>query len=148
MTLLSRINADLQTAIRENNGPARDTLRMLKSQIQQEELARGTELDESATIQVLQRAVKTRRDSAGQYREGGRPELAASEEEEIKVIETYLPKALSETELREIIVSLRDELQISSPRDMGQLMKALNARYAGRVDGRLASQIIKDTLAS
>jgi uncharacterized protein YqeY len=85
--------------------------------------------------------VKTRRDSIKSYVEGGRQDLADKEQAEIEVIERYLPKQLSEDETREAIAGIIDELDLSSKKDLGRVMKEVKARYPGQVDGRLASSI-------
>jgi hypothetical protein len=92
-------------------------------------------------LAVLSRAVKSRRDSIKSYVEGGRQDLADKEQAEIEVIERYLPKQLGEDETREAIAGIIEELGLSSKKDLGQVMKAVKARYPGQVDGRLASSI-------
>jgi hypothetical protein len=133
MALLEQINADLKKAMLERDEVTRDTLRMVKSELLM--------LDNPDGLAVLSRAVKTRRDSIKSYVEGGRQDLADKEQAEIEVIERYLPKQLSEDETREAIAGIIDELDLSSKKDLGRVMKEVKARYPGQVDGRLASSI-------
>ncbi len=138
MAILDQINADLKTAMRARDEITRETLRMVKSAFAME--------DKPDEIAVLSRAVKSRRDSAQSYREGGREDLAAKEEAEIAVIQRYLPKALSEDEARAAITKLVSSLGVESKKDMGRLMKAVMDEYRGKIDGKLASKIAGDLL--
>jgi len=133
MALLEQINADLKKAMLERDEVTRDTLRMVKSELLM--------LDNPDELVVLSRAVKTRRDSIKSYVEGGRQDLADKEQAEIEVIERYLPKQLSEDETREAIAGIIEELDLSSKKDLGKVMKEVKARYPGQVDGRLASSL-------
>jgi len=133
MSLLEQINADLKKAMLERDEVTRDTLRMVKSEL--------LTLDNPDELAVLSRAVKTRRDSIKSYVEGGRQDLADKEQAEIEVIERYLPKQLSEDETREAIAGIIEELDLSSKKDLGKVMKEVKARYPGQVDGRLASSL-------
>jgi uncharacterized protein YqeY len=139
MSLLEQINADLKKAMLERDEVTRDTLRMVKSEL--------LTLDDPDELVVLSRAVKTRRDSIKSYVEGGRQDLADKEQAEIEVIERYLPKQLSEDETREVIAGIIEELDLSSKKDLGKVMKEVKARYPGQVDGRLASSIAGQLLA-
>ena len=139
MSLLEQINADLKKAMLERDEVTRDTLRMVKSEL--------LTLDNPDELVVLSRAVKTRRDSIQSYVEGGRQDLADKEQAEIEVIERYLPKQLSEDETREAIAGIIEELDLSSKKDLGKVMKEVKARYPGQVDGRLASSIAAQLLA-
>ena len=133
MALLEQINVDLKKAMLERDEVTRDTLRMIKSEL--------LTLDNPDELAVLSRAVKSRRDSIKSYVEGGRQDLADKEQAEIEVIERYLPKQLSEDEVREAIAGIIEEFGLSSKKDLGKVMKEVKARYPGQVDGRLASSI-------
>ena len=133
MSLLPKIVEDLKQAMRDKDEVSRETLRMLKSEL--------TMLDNPDEIAVLTRAVKSRRDSAQSYREGGRQDLVDREEAEIAVIQRYLPKELSADEAQVVVASLVAELGIESKKDMGRLMKAVMDKYRGQIDGKLASSI-------
>jgi hypothetical protein len=133
MALLDMINADLKKAMLARDEVTRDTLRMVKSELLMLENPDG--------LAVLSRAVKTRRDSIKSFVEGGRQDLADKEQAEIEVIERYLPKQLSEEETREAVAGIIEELDLSSKKDLGKVMKEVKVRYPGQVDGRLASSI-------
>jgi uncharacterized protein YqeY len=147
MGLRETVEKDLQAAIKERDEVARDALRMLKSDILLREVELGRALEEGEELAVLQKNVKLRQDAIAQYVEGGRPEAADKERAEIRVIERYLPAALSEDELRTAICALAAELGATSKKDMGKLMKALGERYKGRYDGKTASRLVGEALA-
>ena len=139
MSLLDTINADLKAAMLARDTVTRDTLRMLKT-----ELATLDDPDETA---VLSRAVKSRRDSAQSYRDGGREDLAAKEEAEIAVIERYLPKQLSDDEARAAVQAIIDDLGVSTKKDLGRVMKEVMARHRGTLDGKRASSLAAQLLS-
>lgn len=138
MALLERIEADLKKAILARDEVARETLRLVKSELMM--------TDDPDELAILMRAVKSRRDSIASYLEGGRADLATKEEAEIAVIQRYLPTQLDETEAREAIREVVDELGISTKKDLGKLMKEVMARHRGRLDGKLASRIASELL--
>ena len=126
---------------------ARDALRMLKSNLDEAELKKGAPLDDAEELDVLLRAVKTRQESAAQYDDGGRPELAEKERAEIAIVERFLPKAMTEDEARDALVALAAELGLTEKKQLGQLMKAVTARYRGVIDGKLASKLAGSILS-
>ncbi len=138
MALLEKIDADLKKAMLERNEVARETLRMIKSEL--------LTLDDPDELAVLSRAVKSRRDSIQSYIEGGRQDLADKELAEIAVIERYLPKQLSEQEARDAIAAIIGELGLSSKKELGKVMKEVKARYPGQIDGKVASSIASGLL--
>ena len=138
MALLDKIDADLKKAMLERNEVARETLRMIKSEL--------LTLDDPDELAVLSRAVKSRRDSIQSYIEGGRQDLADKELAEIAVIERYLPKQLSEEEARDAIAAIIGELGLSSKKELGKVMKEVKARYPGQIDGKVASSIASGLL--
>src|SRR5437660_1275994 len=118
------------------------TLRLLKSAVGYAQIERKTEtLSETDFIAVVQREVKKRRDSIEQFEKGGRPELAEKEKKEILVLETFLPKALSTEELEQMVKSTIQELGATSKKEMGPVIKAVQAKAAGRADGKTISGV-------
>ena len=146
MTLKNTIDADLKTAMKAREELVRDTLRMVKSELMNREIELGKDLDESEEISVLARSVKTRKDSITEYEAGGRQEAADKERAEIVIIERYLPKGLTDAELRDVITAVAAEVGATSKRDMGKVMKVLGERYKSRYDGKLASKLIGELL--
>jgi len=147
MSIREQIMEDMKAAMRAKDELSRDTLRMIRSDLGKEELDQGKDLTEDDVLRVLGRAVKTRTDSASQYEEGGRPELAAKEREEITILQRYMPKPLSEDEAKAAIAEVITELGASTKKDMGRVMKALRERLGTRLDGKLASRLVAHSLS-
>lgn len=148
------LHSDMVAALKARDSERTNTLRMALAAIKNEKVAgkQARTLSESDEVAVLQREVRSRRDSAEAYTDGGRPELAAKELAEIDIISTYLPAALSDAELDTIV----DEEVASAEaglgekptmRAMGQIIKAVNARAAGRADGATVAAKVKARLA-
>ena len=148
-TVRERIDADLKDAMRSKNELNTSVLRMLKSAIKYKEVEPGATgpLDEAAILQVIGTLIKQRRDSVEQYKTGGRPELAEKEEQEISVLQNYLPKQLSADELRAEVQAAITQAGAKSAKDMGAVMKLLTPKLQGRAEGRAISEEVKNQLS-
>lgn len=123
------------------------TVRMIKTALKKHEIDSMKPLDEATEIQVMNTLLKQRRESADMFRKGGREELAAKEEAEIRLIETYLPSAPTAAELEAAVSAAISETGASSAKQMGLVMKAVQAKLAGkRVDGKALSELVKSRL--
>jgi hypothetical protein len=146
-----RINNDVKAAMKAGEKDRVATLRLINAAIQSAEIEAETsgkpKLSEADFVAVLSRMVKQRRDSIEQYKAGGRPELAAKEAAEIVIIEAYLPKQLSEAEVKDAIAALIKETGAASAKDMGKVMGLLKSRYAGQLDFGKASALVKGMLS-
>jgi len=147
MSIREQIMEDMKAAMRAKDELSRDTLRMLRSDLGKEELDLGKELSEDDVMRVLARGVKTRTDSATQYDEGDRPELAEKERSEIEVIKRYLPKSLDEDEAKAAVAEVISELGATTKKDMGRVMKTLRERHGARLDGKFASRLVAASLS-
>ena len=134
-----QIQRDLTSAMKARQPLSVSTLRLILSQIKNEEIARGGELPPEDVLAVIRRGMKTRRESVEQFERGGRTDLAGKEREEIKLLEAYLPRQISGSELSEAVAAIVGELGAQSKKDMGRVMKTLMERYPGQLDGREAS---------
>jgi uncharacterized protein YqeY len=141
--LADRVKQDLTAAMKAGEKDRVSALRLVLSELQKD--AKEGDGDELA---VLRRERKRRHESAAAFRDGGRPELAEAEEAEAQVIEAYLPAELSDDELRAIVAAAVAETGASSPKDMGQVMKASMGRVAGRADGKRVSALAQEALRS
>ncbi len=147
MSLKQRITSDLTAAMKAKDALRLSTLRMVKASVMNREIEKGGELGDEEMTKVLQSLLKQRRDSVEQYERAGRTELAEKESAEIVVIEEYLPQAASREEIEQVVTSVVAELNASSMKEMGAVMKAAQARLAGRnADGRTVSEIVKSRL--
>lgn len=147
MSIRERILDDMKAAMRAKDELTRDTLRMIRSDFGKEELALGRQLEEADVLAVLARGVKTRTDSAQQYEQGGRQDLADKERKEIEVLARYLPTPLDEAEAKDAVAEVIAELGASSKKDMGRVMKELRERFGTRLDGKLASRLVAGSLS-
>lgn len=143
----ARITEDMKRAMRDRDGLATETYRMLLAAIKNDEIARRRTLTDEETLAILNKAVKTRLEAIELYEKGGRPELADKERKELDLVRRYLPEPLSPEETTAAIDELIRELGLTSKKDVGRLMKAIMARYPGRIDGRLANQIAASRLS-
>jgi uncharacterized protein YqeY len=147
MSLKERIVKDMTDAMKARDAARTSTLRMVKAAVMNREIEKGGELAEEEMLRMLQSLVKQRHDSVEQYEKAGREELAAKERAEIAVIEGYLPQAVAREEVEQTVAAVVAELGASSMKEMGAVMKATQARLAGRaVDNRVVSEIVKAKL--
>jgi len=148
MTFQERMQTDLQQAMRDKDEIRLSVLRMMKTAIQNKQIADMKTLDEAGCFQVLGTLIKQRKDSAEQFRKGNRPELADKEEKEIVIIESYLPSGPSDEEVEGAIAAALAETGVTSLKQMGVVMKAAQAKLAGkRVDGKMLSDRVRSKLS-
>jgi uncharacterized protein YqeY len=149
MSLKQQIISDLTSSMKAQDAPRTSTLRMVKAAVMNREIEKGGELDDEEMSKLLRSLVKQRRDSVEQYEKGGRQELADKEKTEIEVIEDYLPQAASKPDIESAVTAAISETGASSMKDMGKVMKAVQAALAGKnADGRTVSEIVKAKLGS
>lgn len=140
------INEAVKDAMRAKAKERLTTLRLITAEFKRIEVDERIELDDARVLAVLDKMVKQRRESARQYSENGRPELAEQEQFEIGVIQEYLPQQMSEAELRALVEKTAAELGVSGTADMGKLMGAVKPKVQGRADMGLVSQLVKAQL--
>ncbi|HEU4931448.1 MAG TPA: GatB/YqeY domain-containing protein [Pyrinomonadaceae bacterium] len=148
MSLSKQIVSDLTGAMKAQDAARTSTLRMVKAAMMNRQIEKGSELDDDDVQKLLRSLVKQRRDSIEQYEKAGRQELVDKEQAEINVIETYLPKAATQEEIEQAVAAVIAETGASAMKDMGKVMKAVQAALAGKnADGRLVSEVVKAKLA-
>ncbi|MFL6373388.1 MAG: GatB/YqeY domain-containing protein [Pyrinomonadaceae bacterium] len=149
MGLKDQITADLTSAMKAKDTDRLGTLRMVKASLMNRQIEKGSDLTDDEVTKALQSLVKQRRDSIEQYEKAGRSELAAKESAEISVIEDYLPQAATPEEIAAAVDAAITETGASTMKDMGAVMKAVNAHLAGRsADGRAVSDAVKSRLSN
>jgi len=151
MKIQERIDSDLKESMRAKNASKVGVLRMLKSALKYAAIAKSgsdAELSDAEAAQVIRKQAKQRQDSIESFEKGGRAELAAKEKEELSILNAYLPKAMSTDELAALVRQTIAEVGGTSKAQMGAVMKALQARVAGRADGKTLSQEVQRQLNS
>ena len=148
MSLEQQIMTELKTAMLAKDEKSVRSLRAIKAAIIVAKTAEGAkgEIGEAEEIKLLQKMVKQRKDSLEIFTQQGRPELAAKEQEEIEIIERFLPKQMSEGDLRQAVEAIIRETGASSPAEMGKVMGIANKQLAGKADGKTISAMVKELL--
>jgi uncharacterized protein YqeY len=148
VSLRDRVQSDIAVAMRGGEGLRRDVLRMVTSAAYNIEKRQGRPLTDDEYLAVLSREVKTRRESVEAFRAGGRQDLVDKEEAEIAILGEYLPQALTEAEIADLVREGIVATGASSARDMGKVMGWLAPRTRGRADGKRVSEMVVQALAS
>ncbi len=147
MSLKDKIIGDLTTAMKAKDANRLSVLRMVKANIMNRQIEKGADLTDEEITKALQSLVKQRKDSIDQYEKAGRTELAEKEQTELIVLEEYLPQAASKEEIEQAVTDAISETGASSIKEMGAVMKAAQAKLAGKAaDGRLVSETVKAKL--
>jgi len=144
--MLEKLQEQLKNAMREKNELRTSVLRMLISDFKYAKIEKMGELTEADATAVIQRAIKKRKESIDLYEKGGRPELAAKERDELKILQEFAPAEMDENTVRAKIDEVIRELGITEKKDMGRVMKEVLARYKGQIDGKLAQKIVSEKL--
>ena len=144
MALLDQIQKDMVAAMKAKDQPRLDAIRMVKTALTKAKVDSNKEFDEKAELAVLSSLMKQRREAADMFRQGGREESALAEEAEARIIETYMPAAPSEEDLHAAIEAAAIETGASNVKDLGAMMKAVQAKLSGkRVDGKALSERVR-----
>lgn len=143
-----RIEGDVKAAMKAGDKEKLGTLRMLLTEIKNERIRRGTDVDEAGFVSLVRKAIKQREEAAAQYRNGNREELAAKEDSEARILAEYLPAQVDEGQLREAIRALVAERQLSGPAAMGPIMKEMIARFGSSADGATINRLAREVLAN
>jgi uncharacterized protein YqeY len=142
----ARIESDLKAAMKSGDKKRVGTLRLVLSALKNEKINAQRELTGEEAEAILRRGVKQRKESIDMYEKGGRSDLAASEKEELAILESYLPQTMPDSELEDTLKAIIAEKGFTSGKDAGLLMKELMARHRGRVDGKRAQETARKLL--
>ena len=144
-----QIQADMVAAMKAKDSVRLAAVRAIKAAITLAKTAEGAsgEVDDAAIVKIIQKLVKQRKESAQQYNDAGRPELAENELAEVAAMEVYLPKQLSEAEVEAKLAEIIAEVGATQPSDMGKVMGVATKRLAGLADGRVISTLVKKLLS-
>jgi uncharacterized protein len=150
MTVIERVDSDLKEAMRAKDATRLGVLRMLKSALKYAAIAKSgaeAELNDAEAAQVIRKQAKQRQDSIESFEKGGRTELADKEREELSILNAYLPQQMNADELTKVVRETIAEVGATSKAQMGAVMKALQAKVAGRVDGKTLSTEVQKQLS-
>jgi uncharacterized protein len=145
--LIDRIEGELKTAMLEHDNERRDALRLILASLRSSEKDLQRPLSDDEELQVLQRERKRRIEAAVAFRDGGREEQAEKEEQELDVLQEFMPEPLAEDELEDIIDDVIAEVGATSLNQLGRVMADVMPQVAGRADGSLVSQLVREKLA-
>ncbi len=148
MSLEDRILDDMKSAMKAGRKTELATIRMVRAQLKDARISKGADLNEEDVLAVLQQGAKRRRESIDMYRKGNRPDLVEKEQQELEIIQRYLPEQLSEDEIGQIIAQQIEKLGISGEKDIGRLMGAIMPLVKGKADGKVVQQLARTALAN
>jgi len=148
MEVIKKVESGMIPAAKDKDKLRLSTLRLIKSALYNKKIDLRRDLNEEESLQVLSSMVKQRKDSIEQFKNGGRLDLVEKEEKELKIVQEFMPEQLSEEEIEAEISKAIDEVDATSVRDMGKVMKVLMPKFTGKVDGKLVGEKVKAKLSS
>ena len=148
MNLKEQIKNDLKNSMKSGDDITRDVLRMLFSDLKNAEISKGGEINDEKIVEIIKKNIKSRKDSIEQYRKGNREDLASQEENELKILEKYMPEQMSEGEVRKIVVDIIKKSEAVSASDFGKIMGLVMKEIGSNADGNLVGGIVKEELGN
>jgi uncharacterized protein YqeY len=146
VSLIQQLDQDMKAAMKQKDKETLSTIRMVRASIKKVEIDNRGELSEDQVLEVLIREIKQRKDSLNEYEKAGREDLAVKEKREIEILSSYLPKQLTEEELREVVVKAIAETGATSKKEMGKVMGAVLPLVKGRADSKQVNQLVQQLL--
>lgn len=147
MSLEQKINSDYIQAMKEKNALKSSTVSFLRAQLKNVMIdQRVKELPDAEVVTIIKKQIKQRQDSIEQFENGGRADLAQKEKDEMAILKSYLPEELAESQVRQFVAEAIKESNAQGMKDMGNVMKLAMAKVAGRADGKLLSNLVKEAL--
>ncbi|MXX02261.1 MAG: GatB/YqeY domain-containing protein [Gemmatimonadetes bacterium] len=147
MALKERLTDDMKSALRNRETVRLGLVRMIRAQIKNREIAKGSELVDEEAVEVVTSLIKSRREALEFAVKGDRQDLVAQAEEELEILASYLPEQLSDEEIRSVVREAIEQSGAAGPGDLGRIMGAVMPRVKGRADGRLVNTIVRECLA-
>lgn len=147
MALKERLTDDMKSALRNRETVRLGLVRMIRAQIKNREIAKGSELVDEEAVEVVSSLIKSRKEALEFAVKGDRKDLVAQAEEELEILASYLPEQLSEEEIRSVVREAIEQSGAAGPGDLGRVMGAVMPRVKGRADGRLVNTIVRECLA-
>ncbi len=146
MSLQEQINEDFKQAMKNQEKDRLSLLKLLRSELRNEEIEQGGDLEEGQVVKLLSREAKQRRESIQQYEDGDRDDLAEKERRELEIIESYLPEPLTEEELEDLIEEVIDDVNAEDMSDMGAVMGKVMPEVRGRAEGDRVNELVRERL--
>jgi len=146
MSLLQQLTEDMKSALKSGQKERLSTIRLLRGQLKDAEIAKREPLDQQEEIAVLTRAAKKRRESIQAYQDAGRQDLADREQRELEIVQNYLPQPLSQEEIEKIVDEAITAAGALSVKDLGKVMPLIMARVKGRADGKRINELVRSKL--
>jgi len=146
MSLKERLTNDIKEAMKNKDIVNKNVITMIRSDIKQMEVDKRIDVSDEEVIEIISRQLKQRKDAKDEFQKGNRQDLVEQCENEIEVLLKYLPKQLSEEEVREIVLAVINETGFSSSKDMGKLMAAVMPKVKGKADGKIVNQVVRQSL--
>ena len=147
MSILNQLNEDMKTAMRAKDKDSLTTIRMIKSAIQNEEIRKGSELNQDEEIAIVSREKKQRLESLNEFEKAERDDLVEKLNRELEIVNKYLPEQLAEDEVRGIVNETISEVGAESMQDMGKVMSTIMPKVAGRADGGTINKLVREELS-
>ncbi len=147
MEIQNRLSEDLKTAMKAKEKIKVGTIRMVRAQLKDFQIAKGDELNEEDEISVLINAAKKRKEALELYEKSDRQDLIEQEKQELEIISAYLPAQLSKEEVEKVVLKVIEEVGASSPQDLGKVMGATMKVLKGKADGRMLQEIVREKLS-
>lgn len=148
MNIEARLLEDMKAAMKSGDTRKLETIRLLRAQIKNVSLGKEEPLSESDLLAIINKEAKRRKESITLYEQGNREDLVQSETQELEILQSYLPEAMSESELDEILDEVIAQLNAASMQDMGKVMGVVMPRVKGRADGKLIQERVRQKLSS
>ncbi|GGI62893.1 GatB/YqeY domain-containing protein [Limosilactobacillus caviae] len=146
MSLLQQLTSDMVTAMKKRDKETLNVVRMLKATVQNEQIELGHDLNSNEEIAVMAQEYKQRKESLEEFEKAGREDLISQAKKELAIVESYMPKQLSKDEVTNIVEGVINELNASSMKDFGKVMKSVMPKVQGQADGKLVNQVVKEQL--
>ena len=144
MNLRDKIKNDLKNAMKSGDNTTRDVLRVLNSDFKNLEIDNRKELEDTDVIKIIKKNIKSRKDSIEQYKKGNREDLVIQEENELKILEKYMPEQMSEEEIRKIVINIIKKSEASDASDFGRVMGMAMKEIGGDIDGNVVGEIVRN----
>jgi uncharacterized protein YqeY len=147
-TIKERLSEQMKASMKSGDKDTLAFVRNLHAQVRKKEIDDKVDLDDAGIQKIITSSIKQRQDSIEQFKSGGRTDLVAKEEAELKFLMSYMPEQMSEAELRKIVDWAVTESKAAGPKDMGNVMKLLMPKVQGKADGKLVNQLVKERIGT